>query len=426
MKVETCDQAAREAADNAPVQGALAGLRVLDLGRVLAAPWAGQILGDLGADVIKIERPGRGDDARSMGILPKLPGGGEAPASMYFVANRNKRSIAIDMSQPEGAALVRRMAMDSDVLIENFLPGKLARYGLDYASLHEANPRLIYCSVTGFGQDGPYRDRPGYDGLFQALGGLMSVTGNEDGTPGAGPVKPGPSLVDVATGYVAAIGILAALEYRNRTGKGQQIDATLLDTVISLQSSLAQSYLTSGKAPQRTGSAGNGGHPAGMFHCADGPVYISAGTNAHYTALCEVLGLPELIKDPRFINNQLRFANRHAWNALTVAAMVKWKRQEFIDRLTEVGVPCGPVSDYPEVFSHPQVIARDIVIPIDNPCEPGQQIKGIASPLRLSESPVSYRRRPPLLGENTDEILTSSFGLDEDEIARLRQIGALG
>ncbi len=426
MTAETDEQCTSGVAPEAIQQGALSGLRVLDLGRVLAAPWAGQILGDLGADVIKIERPGCGDDARSMGILPELPGGGEAPASMFFVANRNKRSIAIDMARTEGAELVRRMAATSDVLIENFLPGKLARFGLDYDSLRAVNPRLIYCSITGFGQDGPYRDRPGYDGLFQALGGLMSVTGNEDGTPGAGPVKPGPSLVDVATGYVAVIGILAALEHRHRSGVGQHVDATLLDTVISLQSSLAQSYLVSGKVPQRTGSAGNGGHPAGMFHCADGPIYISAGTNAHYAALCRVIGMPELAEDPRFVNNQLRFANRHAWNALAADTLTGWKREELIDALTAVGVPCGPVSDYPEVFAHPQVISRGIVIPVDNPCDPGSSLPTLASPVRLSETPVSYRRRPPRLNENAEEILGACFGLGPDEIERYRRSGALG
>jgi crotonobetainyl-CoA:carnitine CoA-transferase CaiB-like acyl-CoA transferase len=406
--------------------GPLAGLRVLDLGRVLAAPWASQILGDLGADVIKVERPGSGDDARSLGNIPVRPDGGPAPAAMFFVANRNKRSIEIDITRPEGAELVRAMALKSDILIENFLPGKLARFGLDHATLREAHPGLIYCSVTGYGQDGPYKDRPGYDGLFQAVGGLMSVTGNEDGSPGDGPMKSGPSLVDVATGYVAVIGILAALQHRNRTGEGQHVDATLLDAVVSLQSSLAQSYLISRKVPKRTGSAGNGGHPAGMFHCGDGPVFISAGGNAHYKALCRVLDLPQLADDPRFATNQKRFANRHAWTAIAAPALLKWQRADLVDALVAADVPCGPVADYDALFSDPHVTARDVTVAVANPLEPDTDLATLASPVRLSATPATYRRRPPNLGEHTDEILTELFDFSAEDLRRYREAGVLG
>jgi crotonobetainyl-CoA:carnitine CoA-transferase CaiB-like acyl-CoA transferase len=405
--------------------GPLAGLRVLDLGRVLAAPWASQILGDLGADVIKVERPGTGDDARSLGNIPVRPDGGPAPAAMFFVANRNKRSVEIDITKPEGAELVRAMALKSDILIENFLPGKLARFGLDHASLCGANPALIYCSVTGYGQDGPYKDRPGYDGLFQAVGGLMSVTGNEDGTPGDGPMKSGPSLVDVTTGYVAVIGILAALQHRNRTGEGQHVDATLLDAVVSLQSSLAQSYLISRKVPKRTGTAGNGGHPAGMFHCSDGPVFISAGGNAHYLALCRVLELPQLADDPRFTTNQSRFANRHAWTAIAQQALVKWRRADLVEALVVAGVPSGAVADYDALFSDPQSLARDLTVQIANPLEPDTTLATLASPVRLSATPVTYRRPPPGLGEHTDEILREVLDLSAEDLRRYREAGAL-
>jgi crotonobetainyl-CoA:carnitine CoA-transferase CaiB-like acyl-CoA transferase len=405
--------------------GSLTGLRVLDLGRVLAAPWASQILGDLGADVIKVERPGTGDDARSLGNMPVRPDGGPAPAAMFFVANRNKRSIEIDITKPEGAALVRAMALKSDILIENFLPGKLARFGLDHASLREANPALIYCSLTGYGQDGPYKDRPGYDGLFQAVGGLMSVTGNEDGTPGDGPMKSGPSLVDVTAGYVAVIGIMAALQHRNRTGRGQHVDATLLDAVVSLQSSLAQSYLISEKVPKRTGSAGNGGHPAGMFHCSDGAIFISAGNSTHYQALCRVLDLPQLVDDPRFATNQTRFANRHAWTAIAQLALSKWLRSDLVEALVTAGVPSGPVADYDDLFSDPQVVARDLTVQIGNPLDAQSTLPTLASPIRLSDTPVSYRRPPPKLGEHTDEILAELLELSTDELRRLRKLGVL-
>ena len=410
----------------AALGGALEGKRVLDLGRVLAAPWCGQILGDLGADVIKIERPGRGDDGRSIGIQPVMPDGTQAPASMYLTSNRNKRSVAIDFSKPEGAELVRRMASQCDILIENFLPGALARAGLDYATLSKLNPKLIYCSITGYGQDGPYSDRPGYDGVFQAQGGLMSVTGYPDDAPGGGPMKCGPSLVDVTAGYVSAIGILAALQHAERTGEGQQIDSSLMDAVVSLQSSLAQAYLISHQLPKRSGHSGNGGHPAGLFECADGSIYISAGNNQHYLALCTLLGLPDLVGDPRFLTSHQRFQNKEQWLEIAGPVLKTWKRQPLLDALIAAGVPCGPVNNYDDLFSDPHVRARNMVIEMENPIAPGTEIEMLASPLRLSKTPVTYRRRPPNIGEHTDQVLIETFGLSREEVDRYRAIGVLG
>jgi crotonobetainyl-CoA:carnitine CoA-transferase CaiB-like acyl-CoA transferase len=405
--------------------GVLEGLRVLELGRVLAAPWAAQILGDLGADVVKIERPGVGDEGRSIGHRPARADGGPAPASMFTVSNRNKRSVCVDLAQPDGVEVVRQLAVSSDIVIENFLPDALSKYGLDYASLKDANPGLIYCSVTGYGQTGPYRDRPGYDGVFQALGGLMSVTGIPDGEPGAGPMKCGPSLVDVTTGYLAVIGVLAALHSRERTGLGQHVDANLLDAVVSLQSSLAQAFLISRRQPQRSGTGGNGGHPSRMFSCVDGQVFISAGNNKHYRALIKALGLDQLDNDPRFADNKLRHANRLAWNAIAEPVIRMWRREELLEVLAEAKVPAGPVATYEEVFSDRHSRARGLTFPMSNPSEPSTDLDLLASPIRLSRTPVSYRRRPPNLGEHTDEVLNERLGLTQSEIERLRKLKAI-
>jgi Predicted acyl-CoA transferases/carnitine dehydratase len=399
--------------------GPLAGVRVLDLSRVLAGPWSAQILGDMGADVTKVERPGHGDEARTYGLALKAADGRPTPAAMHLVANRNKRSITIDFSRPEGAALVKRMAEQSDVLIENFLPGVLARFGLDFETLHAVNPRLVYCSITGFGQTGPYSGRPGYDAVFQAHGGLMSVTGLPDGVPGGGPMKTGASVVDVSTGFVAAIGILCALRHRDLTGEGQHVDATLLDTVIALQSSLVQSFLINREQPKRKGTDGNGGHPARVFPCADGDIYISAGHQQHYEALCRTLGLETLIGDTRFADNRLRFANREAWNAVAAPVIAEWRRQELLDALVAAKVPAALVNDYHDVFSDEQVRHRGIEVKAPNPRDPEGEISMLASPVRLSSTPATYRRPPPELGQHTDEVLRE-IGLGDEAIAELR------
>jgi crotonobetainyl-CoA:carnitine CoA-transferase CaiB-like acyl-CoA transferase len=406
-------------------KGALAGLRVLDLSRVLAGPWTAQILGDLGAEVIKVERPGRGDEARSYGLATRSADGRRTPAPMHLVANRNKRSITIDISKPEGAALVSELVQTCDILVENFLPGKLARFGLDYESMHGANPGLIYCSITGYGQSGPLADRPGYDAVFQAHGGLMSVTGLPDGVPGGGPMKTGPSLVDVATGYVAVVGILAALVHRHKTGEGQHVDTSLLDTVIGLQSSLIQTYLISRDLPERKGTSGNGGHPAQVFRCADGDLYISAGHQKHYEALCGVLDLAELVSDTRFADNRLRFINRAQWNDEAGPAIARWEKRRLLDALAEANVPAALVNNYEEVFSDPHVKSREIEIDMTNPLDPAGRISTIASAIRLSETPASYRLPPPELGEHSDEILRELLGMPDDRIAALRQGGVI-
>ncbi len=401
--------------------GALAGLRVLDLGRVLAAPWTGQILADLGADVIKVERPGHGDEARTYGLAMKSVDGRPTPASMHLVANRNKRSITIDFAKQEGRELVRDLAAKSDVLIENFLPGVLRKFDLDYEALSAGNPRLIFCSLTGYGQTGPYSKRPGYDAVFQAHGGLMSVTGLPDDVPGGGPMKTGPSLVDVSTGFVAAIGILAALASRATTGNGQHVDASLLDTVVALQSSLIQGFLVSREQPQRKGTDGNGGHPARVFSCVDGDIYISAGHQQHYESLCHVLKLEYLIGDPRFADNRLRFSNRAHWNGVAVPVIAAWKKNDLLAALVAAKVPASLVNDYAEVFADPQVIHRGIEVKLPNPLDPTHQISMAASPIRLSKTPVQYNRPPPNLGEHTDEVLRDVLGKSDEEISVLRE-----
>lgn len=404
---------------------ALEGLRVLDLSRVLAGPWAGQILGDLGADVIKVERPEVGDDARELGVRPTTPDGRPVPSSMFLVANRNKRSLSVDFTKSAGAELIRKLVLKSDVVIENFLPGTLAKYGLDHLSLSRINPRLIYCSITGYGQDGPYRSRPGYDGVFQAEGGLMSVTGLPDGVPGGGPMKAGPSVVDVTAGYVAAVAILAALRSRERTGLGQRIDTALLDSVLSLQSTMVQTYLTSRRPLQRSGTTGNGGHPSQVFECADGPIYITAGKQSHYEALCRVLGLNELIDDPRFTNNRLRLLNRDAWNQVAGPIIASLRRRHLLDALIAAHVPAGPVADHHEVFADEHVRTRELEISMENPEAPGAHVSMLASPFRLSGTPVHYRLRPPRVGEHTEEIVTGLLGLSEADLELYRREGVV-
>ena len=406
-------------------EGALAGVRVLDLSRVLAGPWCAQILGDLGADVIKVERPGKGDEARSYGLATKAVDGRATPAPMHIVANRNKRSITVDMATAEGAKLIAELARQCDIVVENFLPGKLARFGLDYETLSHDNPGLIYCSITGFGQTGPLADRPGYDAVFQAHGGLMSVTGHPDEVPGSGPMKTGPSIVDVATGYVATVGILAALAHRQRTGQGQYVDASLLDTVIGLQSSIVQTYLISRDLPERKGTSGNGGHPARVFKCADGDLYISAGHQQHYVSLCDVLGLGHLIDDPRFADNRLRFANREQWNEEAGPTIAEWSKRDLLAALADANVPAALVNNYEEVFSDPQVLARNIEIEIENPLDSEGRIATIASAIRLSQTPVQYRRTPPELGAHTDEILREILDYGPERIAALRAARAI-
>jgi crotonobetainyl-CoA:carnitine CoA-transferase CaiB-like acyl-CoA transferase len=405
----------------------LSGIKVLDLTRVLAGPVSSQMLGDLGADVIKIERPGTGDDARHIGP-PYLndPAGRESKTNnaFYLCANRNKRSVTVNIATPEGQHIVRELARDCDVFMENYKVGDLKRYGLDYESIRKINPGIIYCSVTGFGQTGPYASRAGYDAIFQAMGGLMSVTGHIDGEPGAGPMKVGPSIVDYMTGMNTSIGILAALYHRDANGgRGQHIDVCLLDTVIASLSHFAQIYLVGGKVPPRRGTWGNGGMPAGVFRCADGELMLVVGNDAQFARTCEVLGAPELATDPKFVTNNDRVVHAGEIMAILASLFLKNKKAYWLEKLEKAGVPSGPVNDFEQVFADPQVRWRGIEVKVKHPFEPSLSL--IRNALTFSETPVKEYRYPPRLGEHTKEVLAERLGYDDAKIARLTEAGAI-
>jgi len=402
---------------------ALQGVRVLDLTRVLAGPFCGQILGDLGAEVIKIERPGVGDDGRIYGFSQLKDSAGKATreSAFYLTANRNKKSVTVNISKPDGQALIRRLAAECDVLIENYKVGNLQRYGLDYESLKQANPRLIYCSITGYGQTGPMAERPGYDGLFQTTGGLMAVTGIPEGQPGAGPLKAGPSLVDVFTGHNAALAILGALNQRHRTGKGQYIDVALLDCSVAMVSHIMQDYLVSGVAPPRLGNGGNGGGPADLINCSDGIIYISAGTEEHWRLLCELMKRPELFADPRFDSNPKRGRARNELVAIINQWSMSWTTADLLAALDKFGIPAARYNELPEVWDDVQVQHRKLKVTVPHPVS--GKVSLIASPLaHMSASPVRYQA-PPTLGQHTDEVLSGLLKLSGDEVAQLRKNG---
>lgn len=404
---------------------ALQGVRVLDLTRVLAGPFCGQILGDLGAEVIKIERPGAGDDGRMYGFssLKDKDGNPTRESSFFVTSNRNKKSLTVNISKPEGQDLIRRLAADSDVLIENYKVGNLKRYGLDYESLKEVNPRLIYCSITGYGQTGPMAPRPGYDGLFQAMGGMMAVTGIPEGQPGAGPLKAGPSLVDVFTGHNAALAVLGALNQRHRTGEGQYIDVALLDCAVAMVSHIMQDYLISGVAPPRLGNGGNGGGPADLVNCEDGIVYITAGTDEHWRLLCELMERPELFDDPRFNSNPKRGARRNELLAIINEWTRGWKVADFLAALDECGIPAARYNDLPDVWEDEQVQHRKLKVTIPHPVS--GEVSMIASPLAcMSASPMRYHA-PPTLGQHTEDVLRECLNLSGEEIERLRDNGII-
>ncbi|HCL40809.1 MAG: CoA transferase [Pseudomonadales bacterium] len=383
---------------------ALSGLRVLDLSRVLAGPWAGQMLADLGADVVKVERPGAGDDTRAWGppYLRDADGRDTSEAAYFLSANRNKRSITIDFTQPEGQQQVRELVQLADVLIENFKVGGLAVYGLDYQSLQALNPRLIYCSVTGFGQQGPYAKRAGYDFMIQAMGGLMSITGKADGEDGAGPVKVGVALTDILTGLYASNAILAALAERERSGQGQYIDLALLDVQIACLGNQALNYLTTGVPPRRLGNAHPNIVPYQDFPTADGDFILTVGNDGQFRKFCEVAGHPEWATDPRFVSNAARVANRAELIPLIRQVTVFRTTAEWIAALEQAGVPCGPINDLAQVFADPQVQARGTRIRMAHPL--AGEVDLVANPIRLSRTPVDYRRPPPLLGEHNSEV----------------------
>ena len=402
--------------------GALDGVRVLDLSRVLAGPWCTQTLADLGADVIKVERPGSGDDTRAWGppYLRDGEGRDTSEAAYYLGANRNKRSIAIDIAKPEGQALIRELAMQVDVLVENFKVGDLARYGLDAQSLHALNPRLVFCSITGFGQTGPYKDRAGYDYAVQGMGGLMSVTGERDDLPGGGPQKVGVAVADLFTGMYATVAILAALRHRDRTGQGQVIDMALLDTQLAMLANLGSNYLCTGVAPKRMGNAHQNIVPYQVFAASDGHLILAVGNDGQFAKFAEIAGRPDWPADPRFAKNADRVRNRDVLVPDIAAEIAKRPRNEWLAALEAAKVPCGAINNLAEAFADPQAQERGMTVAMAHPLS--DRLKLVASPMKLSATPISYRHAPPLLGQHSDEILAAA-GLSAERIAELRERG---
>ena len=409
---------------------ALGHVKIVDLTRILAGPWATQTLADLGADVIKIESPAGGDDTRHWG--PPFTGPDQSDSShdaaYFYTANRNKKSVAIDFSTTEGADLVRQLVMQSDVFIENFKVDGLRQYGLDYESLSKLKPDLIYCSITGFGQTGPYAKRAGYDFIIQAMSGLMSVTGQAPGSPGDEPMKIGVALTDVLTGLYSCIGILSALSHRDRTGEGQHIDMSLLDVSVAAMANQSLNYLVSGNAPTRMGNAHPNIVPYQVFPTSDGYLIITAGNERQFRSMCRVLGEESLADDPRYKTNQLRVANREVLVAAIGELSAKQTTAQLIQALAEAKVPCGPINDMQAVFEDPQVIARQLHVnlPKDTSeagAEQAPAAPGVACPVRLSATPPSYRQAPPLLGNHTREVLQEYLGLDAQRASDLIESG---
>jgi crotonobetainyl-CoA:carnitine CoA-transferase CaiB-like acyl-CoA transferase len=408
---------------------ALAGVRVLDLSRVLAGPWCTQTLADLGAEVVKIERPpgpghSGGDDTRGWGppFLKDNEGHDTAEAAYFLGANRNKRSVAIDIAQPDGQSLVRALAERSDVMVENFKVGDMARYGLDAESLRRHNPRLIVCSITGYGQTGPYADRAGYDYAVQGLGGLMSVTGERDDLPGGGPQKVGVAVADLFTGMYATVAILAALRHRDATGEGQVIDMALLDTQVAMLANLGANYLVTRQAPKRAGNAHQNIVPYQVFAVADGHMILAVGNDAQFQRFCQVAGCPELASDPRFTRNAERVRHRELLIPLLAERLSQRPRAEWLAALDAAKVPCGPINHLDDVFADPQVQARQMTQRVAHPLNDALEL--VASPMKLSATPARLRRPPPLLGQHTDEVL-AELGLDAEAVKRLRTRGVV-
>ncbi|QXL85158.1 CaiB/BaiF CoA-transferase family protein [Comamonas sp. NLF-1-9] len=408
--------------------GALAGIKVLDLSRVLAGPWCTQILADLGADVVKIERPGVGDDTRHWGppFLRDADGQPTGQASYYSACNRNKRSVTLDIAQPRAQQLLRDFAARADVLVENFKVGGLARYGLDYDSLKALNPRLIYCSITGFGQDGPYARRAGYDLMVQAACGLMDITGQPDGAPGGGPLKTGVAVVDLFTGLYASNAILAALHARARTGLGQYIDTALLDVGVAMLANQAAGFLATGETPLRAGNVHPSLAPYQDFATRDGRVLLAIGNDGQFARFCQAAGQPAWARDARFATNTARVHHRAELLALLQPLLRTRGTDEWIALLQDQAVPCGPINSVAQAFADPQVRHRGLRVdlPRQAPGDAVSVVSTVASPMRLSHTPVRYHRAPPVLGEHTEEVL-AEWGLDAAEIARLRAQGVL-
>jgi formyl-CoA transferase len=405
--------------------GPLAHIRVLDLSRVLAGPWAAQNLADLGAEVIKVERPGAGDDTRGWGppYLKDAAGKDTAEAAYYASVNRNKKSVTLDISKPEGQQIAREIAEKSAVLIENYKVGTLKRYSLGYDDLKEANPGLVYCSVTGFGQDGPYAPRPGYDFIFQGMGGLMSITGERDGQPGAGPQKVGIAITDVLTGMYASVAICAAITHRERTGNGQYIDCALLDTIVAFNANQIVSYFCSGRIPIRYGNAHAQVVPYEVFPTSDGHIILAVGNDGQFKRFCEVAECHELAEEARFSTNSQRIIHRAELIPLIAEIMRTRSKQEWMEALEAATVPCGPINNMKEVFEDPQVKHRALRVDIPHPL--GGTAPVVASPMRLSETPVEYRLAPPTLGQHNKEIYCGLLGKSETEMTKLKSAGII-
>ena len=403
------------------MSSSLSHLRVLDLSRVLAGPWCSQHLADLGAEVIKIERPGSGDETRAWGppYLKDADGNDTTEAGYYLSCNRGKKSLTLDISTKEGQDIVRNLAAKSDVELENYKVGQLKKYGLGYDDLKTINPRIVYCSITGFGQTGPWSHRPGYDFIIQGLGGLMSVTGERDDLPGGGPQKVGVAVTDLMTGMYATIAVLAALTHRDRTGVGQYIDMALLDVSVAMLANMNMNYLTSGQAPKRWGNAHPNVVPYQVFACSDGHIIVAVGNDSQFRKFCEMLGKNELAVDPRFATNSNRVRNRDDLIPLLEPLVKTRSRDAWVDVLEVAGIPCGPINNIDQVFENPQVKARSIKIEI--PHELAGKVPQVASPMRFSETPIEYHAAPPTLGQHNEYVLRELLGMNQAEFEHLHQ-----
>jgi crotonobetainyl-CoA:carnitine CoA-transferase CaiB-like acyl-CoA transferase len=397
--------------------GPLTGFRVLDLSRILAGPWASQMLADLGAEVIKIERPGSGDDTRGWGppYMPDQSGNATSEAAYFHAANRGKQSVCIDMSQPAGQQLIQQLAAHCDVFIENFKVGGLKKYGLDYESMERINPGLVYCSITGFGQSGPYAERAGYDFMIQAMGGMMSVTGEADGQP----MKIGVALADVLTGLYASNAIQAALIHRQNSGAGQYIDMALLDVQVATLANQAMNFLASGVSPQRRGNSHPNIVPYQAFQTGDGHIILAIGNDAQFERFCKLAGRGELAADVRFRSNSDRVRYRDALVPQVATIMLQESSADWLEALNAEGIPCGPINNIEQVFADPQVQHRGLQLELDHP--DAGKVASVANPIKMSLTPVEYDRAPPLLGQHTDEVLTRLLGMDAQEVSRLKQ-----
>ena len=406
--------------------GPLSHLTVLDLSRVLAGPWCTQLLADLGATVIKIERPGSGDDTRAWGppFLKDAGGRDTSEAAYYLACNRGKLSVAVDFTKPAGQRIVRDLARQADVLIENFKVGGLAKYGLDYASVAAANPRLVYASITGFGQDGPYADRAGYDFIIQGMSGFMSVTGERDDLPGGGPQKAGVAITDLMTGMYAAVAILAALAHRDRSGAGQHVDLALFDSAVAMMAVMGMNHLVAGTPPKRAGNAHQNIVPYQVFACADGHLILAVGNDGQFARFCDVAGHAEWARDERFARNECRVRNRGTLVPLVAAVVATRTQHEWLAALEAVGVPCGPINKLDQVFADPQLLARGMKIDLPHPL--AGSVPQVNVPVKMSGTPLVPENPPPLLAQHTLQVLRERLALSEDKIATLAAEGVIG